>query len=400
MNRNFYLRKDNARNSPRVCMFTSSHSVDYSRFWDREVQTLKRGGYRVTLIGLGKGFHITTIERIKIISVPESWGWNKFTLVKKIAVLALKERADIYHCLDPWCLAIGLRLKIRHPQIRVVYESSEWFPQTYRDRKDFPVFLRWLAWFVVTGLEYNATRKIDAIIETNQTRAQRFVRRGLMPVQVPNYPPIEIIGVPHKERIPAFVYTGLICRERGFHHLVKALAIVTKAGFPGAKLFVRGEFDWRDDIEMWVRSFIEREKLEKNVVFLARTASYSAVFDIIKPCLAGMILFQPGRGNDWTNQPNKLFEFMGCGVAVIASEFPEIARIVRETNCGWLVDPTQPATIAEVMLTVLDNPTEAIQRGLAGRRAVQLRYNWHTAEEALLDLYRTLSLKKNDNLSP
>ncbi|MGQ9678934.1 MAG: glycosyltransferase [bacterium] len=371
-------------------MITSSHPVNYSRFWDREARSLSRAGYRVTIIGLGEKFKVESVDNIKTISIPEQKKWNKVILIKKIAHLAFQEQADVYQCLDPWCLGIGLWLQRNHPKINLVYESSEWFPQTYLDRTDLPFVLRLLGWLLITQLEYTATRKASAIIETNKTRSYRFIRRGRTPFLVPNYPPIESIGSPLNERNPWFVYTGLVCRPRGFDKLLQALALVVKKGFSQVKLIVRGEFDPREDIENWTREFISRNNLHENVTFIARKNSYSQIFDLIKPCLAGVILFQPNRGNDWTNQPNKLFEFMGCGLAVIASNFPEIARVICETKCGWLVDPTQPEMISDTMISLLKNPADCIQRGIAGRKAVENKYHWQVAETSLLNLYQQL----------
>lgn len=376
----------------RVCLLTSSHPVNYSRFLERETFSLSRARFKLTLIGLGEGFNTTIINGIKLISIPFRRGVRKWALLKKFASLVQKEQADIYHCLDPWCLAIGLSIKRRRRVVGVIYESSEWFPRMYLDRKDFPLPLRWLGWLLVSYLEYQATKRADEILETNWSRAQRFLRRRRTPVQVPNYPPLELMGTPQKERKPWFVYTGLICRPRGFDRLLQALAAI-KADFPEVRLLVVGDFDPRDNIEEWSKKFIERENLEKNVLFLPKTNSYAEIFDILKPCLAGLILLQPERKNDWTNQPNKLFEFMGCGLAVIASNFPEIARPVKEAEAGWLINPKDNKAIALALATVLRNPLEAISRGLKGREAVKKYYNWGVAERNLLNAYERLACR-------
>ncbi len=372
-----------------VCLLTSSHPVNYSRFLERESFSLQRAGYRVTLIGLGKRFNLINKDGIKLVAIPERRGLGKLTTLKNIALWAEKEAADIYQCLDPWCLAIGLILKRQREDIKIIYESSEWFPAMYLDRTDLPKFLRWFGWFLVTYLEYQAVKKADEILETNLLRAQRFLRRRKVPVQVPNYPPLELMGAPHSKRMPWVAYTGLICRPRGFDRLLQALAII-KPDFPESRLFVVGEFDPRDDIESWSKNFIKAHELERNVVFIPHTKTYAEIFEILKPCVAGVILLQPERKNDWTNQPNKLFEFMGCGLAVIASNFPEIARVVNKVGCGWLIDPRDPKALANTLSLVLKNPSEAILRGERGRKAVEEYYNWKTAEESLLQVYERI----------
>ncbi len=382
-------RKNRFKKEGHVCLFTSSHPVDYSRFFDRESISLKQAGYRVTLIGTGGKLENNLIQGIKTISVPQKNGVKKISLLRNIAQIAYLEHADVYQALDPWCLAIGLWLKKQRPSIKLIYESNEWYPRMYLDRGDFPFFLRWLGWLIVTYLEYEATKKADEILETNPLRAQRFIRRNRIPVQIPNYAPLELIGEPLPKREPWFCYTGLICRPRGFPQLLKALKMV-KTEFPMVRLLVRGEFDPRDNIKQWTEEFLLQNRLTENVVFIPKTPFYSELLKTLKFCLAGVILLQRDRGNDWTNQPNKLFEFMGCGLAVIASDFPEIARVIEESNCGWLIDPTQPAAIAAALTMALRKPEEAIRRGLAGREAAEKKYNWKIAETTLLKTYKRL----------
>jgi glycosyltransferase involved in cell wall biosynthesis len=246
-----------------------------------------------------------------------------------------------------------------------------------------------LGWLAVTRFESAACRDADAIIETNATRATRFTRRGCTPVLVPNYPPLEMLPEPSPERKSWLALTGLVSRPRGFDRLLQALVPVVRR-FPEVKLRVMGGFDPRDDIETWAREFIHTQGIEANVEFLG-SLPYRAMFDALRPCLAGLILFQPERGNDYTGQPNKLFEFMGSGLAVIASDFPEIGPVVREAGSGWLVDPRSPEAISAALTSALADPDGCRARGEAGRRAEVERYHWGIAERALLDLYAKLT---------
>jgi len=348
---------------------------------------LVKNGYHVSLIGLGQ----PGIEQrlgLKVITVAERRFRQKRSVLKRIAELAAEEQADIYHCLDPWTLAIGFGLKRSRPGVRLIYESSEWFPRMFRDRDDLALLLRWLGWLAIERLEARAVKEADAIVETNETRAQRFIRRGCSPVIIPNYPPRENLPAPWPRRNPWFAYTGLISRHRGFDKLLEALVLVVRK-HPEVRLRIVGLFDPRDDIETRTRTFIRQAGIEGNLEFLS-WLPYDQLFQSLVPCLAGVILFQPERGNDYTGLPNKLFEFMGSGLAVIASAFPEMARVVRETGCGWLVDPTRPDSIARAMTDVLDNPEETLRRGQAGRQAVGERYHWGVAEAELLALYQRL----------
>lgn len=386
-----------------VCLITSSYPADYSRFLDREAVSLARAGFKVTIIGLGTSSRRFYFKGVKVIAVPEQRGFKKLNTLREISCAALREKADIYHCIDPWCLAIGFQIKAFCPWVKIIYESSEWFPQQYIDRNDLPRLLRAVGWLIVNYLEYRGVRKAAAIIETNRLRSLRFQRRKAPVHVIPNYAPLiplschQLADSDSKKR--SFIYTGLICRPRGFDRLLIALTEVKKR-FPEVQLLVRGEFDPRDDIEQWVNNYIRSNNLQDNIRFLPRVDSYEQILEILGSALCGLILLQPQRGNDWTNQPSKLFEFMVAGLAVIASNFPEIRRIVNAANCGWLVDPVNPQEIARVMVQVLSDPERARQRGAAGREAAEKWYNWQVAEELLLKIYRDLrGMKDHHDLS-
>jgi glycosyltransferase involved in cell wall biosynthesis len=366
----------------RVCLMTTSHPVRYSRFLDREAASLARAGYDVRIVGMGPQDKTELESGIKLVSVARR---SKRQLIADVAGIAEQESCDIYQCLDPWTLRTGLALKRKKTVRRLVYESSEWFPRMWLDRRDKLLPMRWLGWLAVTRLESAACRNADAVIETNATRAARFVRRGCTPVLVPNYPPLGLLPEPSAERKPWFAWTGLVSRPRGFDRLLEALVPVAR-GFPEVRLRVIGEFDPRDDIEVWTREFTNAHGIGSNIEFLG-SLPYQAMFDALRPCLAGLILFQPERGNDFTGQPNKLFEFMGSGLAVIASDFPEISPAVREVGSGWLVDPRSPDAIGAALTSALADPDGCRARGEAGRRTVLSRYHWGIAERALLDLY-------------
>ena len=95
--------------------------------------------------------------------------------------------------------------------------------------------------------------------------------------------------------------------------------------------------------------------------------------------------------NHRLNTPTKLFDAMGAGVPVVASDLPGMAPIVRATGCGELCDPDDPVDIARAIRTII----EATPERRAGYREAALRaardiYAWEHQAPVLLDLYRDL----------
>ncbi|MDD5419887.1 MAG: glycosyltransferase, partial [Methanomicrobiaceae archaeon] len=109
----------------------------------------------------------------------------------------------------------------------------------------------------------------------------------------------------------------------------------------------------------------------------------------------GLLLFRPDYYNIYIGLPNKLFDYMLLGLPIIATDLPEIGRIIREADCGILVDPADAAGIAEAIAYLAERPDEAVRMGANGRRAVEERYNWGRMEGVLLDVYRILERSGN-----
>jgi glycosyltransferase involved in cell wall biosynthesis len=104
-----------------------------------------------------------------------------------------------------------------------------------------------------------------------------------------------------------------------------------------------------------------------------------------------VIPIEPSTLNHRLTTPTRLYDAMGAGVPVVASNLAGMAEIVRETGIGVLVDPTSAAAIAAGIREVLDAPQE---RRAAWREACLAAargpYAWGRGVDRLLALYRSL----------
>jgi glycosyltransferase involved in cell wall biosynthesis len=79
---------------------------------------------------------------------------------------------------------------------------------------------------------------------------------------------------------------------------------------------------------------------------------------------------------------------------VVVPDFTvEVGRIVREADCGILVDVTRPEAIASAIRRLLADPQEAARLGRNGRRLVEEKYNWQHEEKVLLDAFAALETR-------
>jgi glycosyltransferase involved in cell wall biosynthesis len=117
---------------------------------------------------------------------------------------------------------------------------------------------------------------------------------------------------------------------------------------------------------------------------------YREMYEALCRGSIALLVFQPDYYNAYIGLPNKLFDYMLCGLPIVASDFPEIRKVVEGAGCGVLVDPTDPGAIAEAIVYLLEHPEEARRMGENGRVAVLERYNWGEMEGRLFGVYRAI----------
>jgi glycosyltransferase involved in cell wall biosynthesis len=81
--------------------------------------------------------------------------------------------------------------------------------------------------------------------------------------------------------------------------------------------------------------------------------------------------------------PLKLYEYLACGVATVASDAGEIASVVRDGSTGLLCPPDDDARLSAALLRLVDDPTLRVQLGRAGRAQAE-RHSWSRNARAIL----------------
>jgi glycosyltransferase involved in cell wall biosynthesis len=88
--------------------------------------------------------------------------------------------------------------------------------------------------------------------------------------------------------------------------------------------------------------------------------------------------------------PNKLFEYMMAGLAVIASDLPELRKVVVDHDVGLVFDPVTPETIAGAIRALAQDEARLARCRANARAAARTTYNWEAAQQPLLAAYAAL----------
>lgn len=304
-----------------------------------------------------------------------------------VALDRVAEPADVWHGMSIGALPAVLRQR-RQRGGRAVYDALDIYLHARSMEHAHPV-KRW----VHGAIERRWARQADAVVTVNEGCADVLERelgvaRPLAVLNCPEWTPLivprpdrirERLGLERSTRI--VLYHGGLLSERGIEQGMDAILEV-----PDAAFVVLGYGPLRNTIAVRAGQppYAGRVHVLDAVPpseLLAWTSSADAI----------LVAIQPTTLNHRLATPNKLFEAMMSGVPVVAADLPEMARIVTETGCGVLCDPTDPAAIAAALRAVLDAPAE--ERGAIRERALtaaRQTYHWGAQSGALLALHRRL----------
>lgn len=296
--------------------------------------------------------------------------------------------ADVVHGMAYMGIPVALELG-RATGAKVVYDARD----IYLEAANLARLPR-PARALLARVERRWARRADRVLTVNRPYAEVMAARFGVPLPaivmncsyrwVPPDPPArrfhDRLGLDPATRV--VLYQGGFSRERGIEQLLEAIGSV-----PGAVLVLLGYGPLQAELEARAA-----DPATGGRVHVLPAVPPTELLDWVAAADVVAMPIQPSTLNHRLTTPNKLFEALAAGVPVVASDLPGMAGIVRDTGCGLLVDPTDPATIAAALRRILDAP-EADRRAWRERAlaAAHAAYSWERQVEVLLDEYTKLT---------
>jgi glycosyltransferase involved in cell wall biosynthesis len=302
------------------------------------------------------------------------------SLILKMTMKAYIGKYDIYHANDLNTLPQAyICAKWRIKRKKLIYDSHE--VQTSRTGYNSKVH---------GYLERYLIRKIDRMMVENDTRAKyNEDLYGFYPSVLHNYPFYQestedkidlhsLLNINKDEKI--LLYQGGIQVGRGLEKLIKA--------FPH---FSEGTLVFIGDGK--IKTKLEQVANEMNLTDKIKFIDKVPLEDLPKYTRNAYLGFQVLNNicfNHYSASSNKLFEYMMSEVPVIASDFPEIGKVVKENEIGLTVDSHDALDIARGVNILLGNEelrNQFSENCISARK----RYNWEQEQKYLLKVYQSIS---------
>lgn len=368
--------------TPKICHISSMHADDDDRIFERACVSLARAGY--------KTYYIVTSDQhgdvngVEIIPLKKRSGLRKRIFSSFEAYrIARKLDADIYHFHDPdlipWMYLLTLENK------KVIYDIHENYLSRFWS-SSYPTFLKKTGSSLYRFFERFAIKHFGAIITTTQTMADLYTgvaKRYCVVSNTVDIKRLEGINLNTEKYEHVTIYTSGTHRpDRNCSETVEGFALVHQE-FPDARLMFVGRYLPGYDVEL--KELAQHLGIGDKVE-VTGMLPWAVNFERTAKTHIGCVFYEDNLNNRVTT-PNRLYEYMFCGVAVIARDFTELNRVVTETQCGILVDSSDPKSVAEGFRYMLSDPGRTAQMGKNGQKAVFEKYNFSSDFTRMLHLY-------------
>lgn len=283
-------------------------------------------------------------------------------------IARLKPDLVVVH--DPDSAIAGLLQRLLH-RTPLGYDAREVW--TEQRPEAHPLFKRLYGW-----VERRVMRAASYRMTVNDAIAAELERRyGVAPVTTVYNGSAVCLDAPQPVHDPVrLFFQGSFSPDRNLDTLVRAMAHLRGS----AMLYLQGYGEMEEPLAALVREL----GLEQSVVFVppcepADVVRSASDYDV------GVICHLPTSLNHRLAAPNKLFDYMGGGLAIAGSDLPVIASIVGENGCGVLIDPSTPASLADGIAALLRDAVRITAMKAASARACR-RYAWAEQAKTVLRL--------------
>jgi glycosyltransferase involved in cell wall biosynthesis len=365
----------------------------------KEAEYLQKNGFDITVLcwdrqaelseseTLSSGVRIIRIQNIRstygigirqLLKIPRFWISVQHYLGK------LKPR--LVHCHDFDTLLAGLWYGMLH-HIPVVYDAHEYYSELVNPR--LHGIIGKLLYRLINWSEHIGARNARAVVTVDEALAAIYRRNNHNMIILGNYPEKSKA----EKNNPVFsrpnltlLYAGRLSVDRGLLLYADMLSMLLQKEIP-VRLLLAGVFTPESEHE---RFNVYAHSIINSVEFIG-WIPYEQMSSVYREADIGLAILLP-EPRYVAATPVKLFEYMANGLPVVASDFPSIEGIIKESDCGILVDPL--ADLSPTVNTIaLWWQNKAVPRRLGenGRQAVLLKYHWENQASRLVQLYQELS---------
>ncbi len=257
---------------------------------------------------------------------------------------------------------------------KLIFDSHEYFTEVPElvERPGVKSFWKRIERLILPRLNHVITvSESIAALYRKEYGIEVSVLRNVPELLESDYPVPSLV----KDNKKVIVYQGAINRGRGIEPMVSAMRFIDNAIF-----YIIGKGDISDSIEGLIKS----EGVESKVVMLGEVP-YEQLHCYTRQADLGISLEQNDGLNYRYALPNKLFNYINCGVPVLVSDLPEMAALVRKYEVGEVNQHNTPVKIASRINQMLSDSTQ-LNKWRENCLIARKDLNWNREKSVILSV--------------
>jgi glycosyltransferase involved in cell wall biosynthesis len=272
-------------------------------------------------------------------------------------------RTDVVHANDLETLPAAALLA-RDQNSRLVYDAHELYTEFDPDPPR-------LANAALARLERRLAQRADAVVTVSEPIAEELRRRlGVDPIVVLNAPELDEREPPEPLGGPLLaVYQGAFGTGRPLEDLIEAIRRA-----PNVRLTLR--------VNRSTRGLLERTLPRDLEIDVRDPVPPDEVVSALHGHHVGLLFDRPLTRNAELSAPNKLFEYLMAGLAIVAPRLPGL-QWLEDEQLGVLFEPGSPTAFAEALESLAADRGRLTELRASARRAAVERYNAEAQRGAL-----------------
>ncbi|WP_155826112.1 glycosyltransferase [Hirschia maritima] len=223
---------------------------------------------------------------------------------------------------------------------KILYDSHEFAVDQFSHNLQWKIWIRPLT----RAIERKYISQVDAIISVSPGICTALKNRYKLPKtpvcvrNIPAYKACEFRPISENSKI-RILYQGVVAKGRGLEALIESTPL-WKRDF---KLVIRGpgQPDYINALDQLIVQTASKIEIE-----IAPPVPFSELIETAQKSDIGLMLLNNRSVHNKYALPNKLFEYMMAGLAVIVSDVPDMAEIVTNYNTGKVIKSLDPHVIA------------------------------------------------------
>lgn len=348
--------------------------------------SLMKFGYLPTLVGV-KHKQSKTINRTyktKRFILPFSSNWLFYATYNiRLLLFLLFTKADVFVANDLDTLlanyiAYKIKVLLGNKNIELVYDSHELFtevPELNGRKFVKQIWLR-IEKFILPNLK-NSYTVCQSIANYYQEKYK--IKMGVIK-NMPLCKTVQKTAIKPKIQISdnkkIILYQGALNIGRGIEHIIHIMLKINDA-----VLIIVG----KGDIEHKLHQIVDENKLNDKVIFLGAIPLEQLQY-ITNRADIGLVLQEDISLSYRYVLPNRLFDFIKSKTPMLASNLPEIKRIIHKEKIGIIIDGFNPDDLLSKINELLHNK-KLICTIKSNLNQCAENYCWESQELKLRELY-------------